>query len=171
MEPDDRLRFELSRSVAQLTGALGWFVFLLLILVFLAVLNSDADGNKLPTEQVLADVQPQSTVNLPAQGSVTLGGSTIQGNPANGFTLYKRNCKSCHSVDGTRGVGPSLKGVMTRWDSEQKIKAWIRNPAEYLRTGDEYTNGLLKEYNQPMSAFGHLKEEEVNDILVFLGMQ
>jgi mono/diheme cytochrome c family protein len=51
-----------------------------------------------------------------------------KGNVAAGQALFSRfGCSSCHSLDGTVVVGPSLKGVTTRlsWDD---IARQLREP-------------------------------------------
>lgn len=85
-----------------------------------------------------------------------------------GMALYKANCASCHALD-KKLIGPALNGVWDRWDSEEKLIAWIHNSAAVLATGDAYANKLFNEYNKiPMQSFPSLSKEQVEDILLYI---
>jgi mono/diheme cytochrome c family protein len=86
-----------------------------------------------------------------------------------GQKLFKANCAACHGVTSAKLVGPGLAGVNQRWPDREKLKSWIRNSAEYLKTGDSYANSLFEEYNRSlMPSFEHLKEEELEAILSYI---
>lgn len=70
-----------------------------------------------------------------------------------GAKLFKGNCASCHKPTDQKLVGPGLKGVKSRWTDEAKLISWVKNSAEFLKTGDAYANKLFADYgNSPMPA-------------------
>jgi mono/diheme cytochrome c family protein len=84
------------------------------------------------------------------------------------MALFKANCASCHGVD-KKLVGPALTGVWDRWESEEKLIAWVQNSSKFLATGDPYANKLFNEYNKSaMSAFPQLTPEQIKSILVYI---
>lgn len=85
-----------------------------------------------------------------------------------GMALFKANCASCHAID-KKLVGPALTGVWDRWESEDKLIAWIQNSTKFLATGDPYANKLFNEYNKSvMSAFPQLTPDQIKSILVYI---
>jgi mono/diheme cytochrome c family protein len=85
-----------------------------------------------------------------------------------GMALFKANCAACHAVD-RKMVGPALAGVWDRWDSENKLLAWIKNSQDFLATGDAYANKLYNEYNKSvMQAFPTLTDDQIRNILVYV---
>ena len=54
-----------------------------------------------------------------------------------GMALYKANCTACHAID-RKVVGPALAGVWDRWESEEKIVAWVQNSSKLIASGDAY---------------------------------
>lgn len=91
-----------------------------------------------------------------------------------GLEIIKLNaCTSCHSVDGSKLVGPSFKGlfgakrtVLTNSNeheviaNESYIKTSILNPNNDVVKG--FNKGLMKSYK------GVLKDEEITEITEFL---
>lgn len=92
----------------------------------------------------------------------------------NGYLLLRNTgCIACHSVDGTKLVGPSFKGiygkdrVVTEGTSQVTVKAdekYIRNsiynPDSQVVSG--YAKGLMKSYKEL------LKEEDIKTITEYL---
>ena len=65
--------------------------------------------------------------------------AVMAGDAANGKKLYKKHkCKTCHTIDGKKKVGPTLKGVLGRESAEKGMKgykldeagitAWLKAP-------------------------------------------
>lgn len=99
---------------------------------------------------------------------ITTAQSWAAGNPDNGKTLFKANCARCHYITDQKFVGPGLAGVKGRWSDEANLVKWIKNSAEFLKTGDKYANDLFAAYNgSAMPAFS-LKDEEIADILAYI---
>ena len=75
-------------------------------------------------------------------------------------------CMTCHTLDGTELVGPSLQGIASRAASETDLSAEdylrqsITDPAAYIVDG--YADVMNKEYGSKLS------EEDVNNVIAFL---
>ncbi len=93
---------------------------------------------------------------------------------AEGLQILRMNgCIACHSLDGSKLVGPSYKGI---WGHEVEVEAGGEKKtlivdADYIRKSiydpDEeivvgYSKGLMRSYE------GELSEEEVDKIIVYL---
>ncbi len=84
-----------------------------------------------------------------------------------GESLFKQNCKACHSVQ-SRVVGPALKNVYDRKDLPW-INAFVKNPAKVIKSGDEYAVKLFEEYNQiEMTGFASFTDEEIESIMAYV---
>ncbi len=84
-----------------------------------------------------------------------------------GESLFKQNCKACHSVQ-SRVVGPALKNVYDRKDLPW-IYAFVKNPTKVIKSGDEYAVKLFDEYNQiEMTGFPTFTDEEIGAILAYV---
>ena len=103
-------------------------------------------------------------------------GSELPGDPERGQALYETGgqaaipCASCHSLDGTRIVGPSFQGLLERagsrtpgLDAESYIRQSIREPSAYVVHG--YDDVMPKVYGEKLT------EEDINDLLAFLILQ
>lgn len=99
----------------------------------------------------------------------------ILGNPlkaqdaANGETLFKANCNSCHQM-GKAIAAPNLQGVKDRWANEELLYQWIKNPSSVLESGDSYANGLYGEWElkgglMPAQA---VTDAQIADILEYI---
>jgi cytochrome c oxidase subunit 2 len=99
--------------------------------------------------------------------------SVIQSEPDGYLLLRNTGCFACHSLDGTKLVGPSFKGIygkeriVTSDNKEQKVTAdekyilnSIYNPDLEVVTG--YPKGVMKSYT------GLLKEEDIKIITDYL---
>lgn len=85
-----------------------------------------------------------------------------------GEALFNGNCKSCHRVK-QKLVGPALAGVETRVPSIDWIKAWVRNPAKMIASGDAYANKIYEEYNKSqMTAFTSYTDDQIMSILAYV---
>lgn len=90
------------------------------------------------------------------------------GDAAAGETLFKNNCKQCHSAGENILVGPGLKGIDERRDFAW-IKAWVQNPDKVIKSGDKYANDLYNKFNKlQMTAFPAYGDKEIHDILAYV---
>lgn len=86
---------------------------------------------------------------------------------AEGESLFKANCASCHKVDKDF-TGPALHGWKDRVPKGDWIYKWIANPAAMIET-DTYAKGLAAKWKPTvMTAFGTLKKDEIDAILKYV---
>ncbi len=85
-----------------------------------------------------------------------------------GESLFNANCKTCHRIH-QKLVGPALADVYNRAPSIDWIKAFIKNSAGVIASGDDYAVKLYNEYNKTqMTAFSSLKDEEIMNVLAYI---
>ncbi len=85
-----------------------------------------------------------------------------------GEALFNGNCKACHRVK-QKLVGPALAGVEGRAPSIDWIKAWIRNPAKVIASGDAYAVKLYADFNKAqMTAFTSYTDDQIMSILAYV---
>ena len=83
---------------------------------------------------------------------------------ANGETLFKANCASCHKPN-EKYVGPALQGATGRWQSEELLYEFVRNSQDVI-TRNAYAKNLYEEYKQsPMLPYPNLKDKDIKEIL------
>lgn len=84
-----------------------------------------------------------------------------------GESLFKQNCKACHTVE-SRLVGPALKNIYDRRDLPW-INAFVKNPIKVIKSGDEYAVKLFEEYSQiEMTGFPTFSDEEIVSIMAYI---
>lgn len=95
-------------------------------------------------------------------------------NAANGEQLFKQTvigsqagCATCHSLDGSKLVGPSMKGLASRAgkevsgkSAEEYVKEAILNPNAHVVK--DYSPGIMQSYQKDLS------EQQLNDIVAYL---
>jgi cytochrome c oxidase subunit 2 len=86
-----------------------------------------------------------------------------------GEKLYNQNCKVCHSVDGSRLVGPSWKGI---WGATHEMESGekVLVDENYLKESILNPNAkIVKGYPPGMNSFqGQLSEEKINYIIEYI---
>ncbi len=87
-----------------------------------------------------------------------------------GKTLFTNQCATCHSKKMKEKLtGPALAGVQTRWESTEKLYAWIRNSQAVIASGDAYAVKLYNEYGKSqMTAFPNLTDADIDNILAYI---
>ena len=85
-----------------------------------------------------------------------------------GQTVFNLNgCNACHTIGEGKLIGPDLKGVASRRDTEW-LKSWITNSSELISSGDKDAVALFNEFNNsPMAAY-NLSQAEMNSLLDYL---
>lgn len=85
-----------------------------------------------------------------------------------GKELFNANCKSCHKIH-QKSVGPALADVYSRVPSIDWLKAWIKNSAAVVASGDAYGVKIYEEYaKSQMTAFTTLKDDQIMSILAYI---
>jgi cytochrome c2 len=107
-------------------------------------------------------------------GGETSGtGSGAAGNASNGEALFKQalvgqnpGCATCHSLDGTQLVGPTMQGIAGRAASrvegesaEEYLHKSLVEPNAYVVEG--YVEGVMQSYED-------LSEAQINDLVAYL---
>jgi len=91
---------------------------------------------------------------------------------AQGESIFRANCASCHYVSSKRMTGPGLKGAVQRWEenaSIEKLYEWIRNSQAVIRAGDvPYANKLYAEYNNSVMTAFALTDAEIAAVLEYI---
>ena len=83
---------------------------------------------------------------------------------ADGETLFKANCASCHKPLEAY-VGPALKGAREREPSKDWVYKWVPNTTVMVNT-DPYAMKLKSQFgNVVMTSFPDLKKEDIDAIL------
>ena len=92
-----------------------------------------------------------------------------------GKTLFNTNCAACHALD-RKMTGPALRNVQSRLEENEGLdidwlRAWIRNSAAVIKSGDAYANKIYNEYNKSaMTAFPQLSDQDIADILAYTAL-
>lgn len=86
-----------------------------------------------------------------------------------GHLLYKTRCATCHTLDGTRNIGPSWKGLWGRTEALEGGQE-VTVDANYVRQSIyEPSAQIVKGYPNQMNSFqGQLNEDEINAIMAFM---
>lgn len=83
----------------------------------------------------------------------------------------EKGCLGCHSLDGTRGVGPSFKGIMGRSEVvlTDGLERTITVDEAYLqRSMLDPSADLVKGFQPVMPVYKDLSAEEITELLEFL---
>ena len=89
-----------------------------------------------------------------------------------GATLFKQNgCTSCHAIDGSVLVGPSLKGLFFSGERELSDGSKVKVDENYVQQSIwNPQSQIVKGFeNQKMNSFkGTLSADQINDIIAYL---
>ena len=110
----------------------------------------------------LAALCSLSVVQLSAQVDYSADPAVV----GKGKTLFAQQCGACHAL-ASEGFGPPLGGVTSAL-GEERLVAWVRDPAKILASGDPRANALLRRYQATMPSFAHLAPADVVAILAFI---
>jgi cytochrome c551/c552 len=125
-------------------------------------------------KRLSASLQPKNllalffvfTISLSSLANIFEGG-----NAENGKALFKSNCASCHSIDGSIVAAPSLQGIDARWkEGDALLVKWIQNPTAAAAGGNAYLASILAQYK---GSFGVMtaqavSEAEIKDIMAYV---
>lgn len=91
--------------------------------------------------------------------------------PDGAILAKEKGCLACHSLDGSRGVGPTFKGLYRKQETvrqDGKLVTVIADDA-YLRESIRFPNAKIVEGFQPiMPTLADLKEEEIGALVEFI---
>ncbi len=101
--------------------------------------------------------KPADSISLISTDSVSI---------ANGRVKFIQNCSSCHSFT-VDGIGPHLGGL-TKDQSPEWIKEFIKDPKAKIDAGDKRAVELFNTFKTSMPPFAFLTDEDLNSILAFI---
>jgi cytochrome c oxidase subunit II len=85
-------------------------------------------------------------------------------------TLFQQKCSACHTIGGGKRVGPDLRGVLDRRNSDWLLR-WITHPDQVLAEKDPIAQKLLAESAQvPMPNLG-VTESEARGLLDYIRLE
>ncbi len=139
-------------------GAIFVGVFLLITLMDTAMRGSlglmEAGVIEVPALPSASTGHPPDTTTAD-----TLDGAAL-------FTAYL--CNTCHSLDGTPGVGPSLQGLGSRLTREEVIQS-LREPDAVIAEG--FTPGLMSATLTAIGFADKISDEEFETLVDYLMAQ
>jgi protein SCO1/2 len=92
-----------------------------------------------------------------------------------GAFLFQTRCRSCHSIDGSKGpgsegLGPDLLGVTARRDRVW-LERWIREPDKMIEERDPLALELYRQYRKLAMPNLRLDRAEVAELLEYMTQQ
>lgn len=113
---------------------------------------------------------PEAEFNAWLQQNGAQGGAGAQ-KPDGALLAKEKGCLACHSLDGSRGVGPTFKGLYLRKTSvlqDNRLMTIIADEA-YLRESIRNPKAKIVAGFQPiMPALSELNDEEVTALVLFI---
>jgi len=65
-------------------------------------------------------------------------------------------------------TGPGLQGATERWESEEKLIAWIKNSQSLIKAGDPYAVKIFNEWDQVVMPAQLLQDDEIKNIIHYV---
>ncbi|WP_217633403.1 c-type cytochrome [Lutibacter oricola] len=87
---------------------------------------------------------------------------------AEGKKVFKTNCAACHKLEG-KLIGPELYKIGDKRDAEW-LKLWIKDNNALVASGDKLAKEVQDSNPAAMTAFAHLSDEDVDNILKYLAV-
>lgn len=138
-----------------------------LLLAVLGCASGGSGASQKPTKTPRPAVVTPALEALPAGDSAA--GQALFSGAKSAVDGDELGCKACHSLDGSSGVGPSLKGVAARIpEGYASAKAYIYEsilePDKYVRQG--FMAGIM-----PHSFAKKLDGQSLADLIAFVSGQ
>ncbi|HQR06665.1 MAG TPA: cytochrome c oxidase subunit II [Gemmatales bacterium] len=91
----------------------------------------------------------------------------------------RKGCKGCHSIDGTKGTGPTFKGLWGMTTADHLVKNYSTGSTRPVVVDENYLKESINEPNaeirdgfpspSPMPSFkGQLSDKQINGVIEFL---
>lgn len=148
------------------------FIFVTLVAVlslFLAACGDDDDdddsdgGDGAVATATTAGSDEEA--ETPADGGDTGGDSDAA---AAGESIYEAQCASCHTTDGSDGIGPTWQGL---WESEVTLAdgSTVTADEEYITESIQDPNAKVVEgFSEGIMPQFDLSDEEIQQIIAFI---
>ncbi len=126
------------------------------VLVYIDAQSAGTIATPAPTPTQTTTLSP--TV---APTSVNIGATAEKGR-----AIFEQKCNSCHTIGGGGLVGPDLRGVTTRRDTEWLVD-FITTPDKLIAQGDPIAQPMVQQYGLPMPNMG-LSNYDAQAILAYI---
>jgi cytochrome c oxidase subunit II len=106
-------------------------------------------------------------------GCATSANAALPGDPENGRVIYETGgevgipCASCHSLDGTKIVGPTWQGLKERagtrvegMSGPEYLKQSIREPSAFVV--EDYADVMPHSFGETLT------DDEIDDVIAFI---
>jgi len=100
--------------------------------------------------------------------------SVASGIAAEGETLFKASCTTCHPSVVRKGIGPSLKGVHDKYAGDEEwLGSWIRNSPKLIFVDKDPKAVALWEANNKgaMNAFPTFTDQDISNLLAYIEVE
>lgn len=126
-------------------------------------------GNFIPRAKTSAS-SLSSTTEINKSAATQNKTSTSTNTKSNGETVFTtKGCTACHTIGKGKLVGPDLKGVTFRRETDW-LKNWLKDTAKMLQT-DSIAKKLLQENNNVQMPQTNLSDTEINDLISYFKTQ
>jgi len=117
----------------------------------------------------LFSVYSSTQAQAPAEDAASASGiSTDPAVIAEGASLFKGNCTSCHQVH-KKVIGPALANVWERVPSIEWVYSFVQNSTKVIASEDEYAVKIYNEYKKTqMTSFPSLDNSKIDAILAYI---
>lgn len=94
-------------------------------------------------------------------------GSGGEGDAAAGEAIWQAQCMSCHTIDGSEGLGPTWQGL---WMSEVTLEdgSTVTADEAYITESIQDPNAKVHEGFQPVMPEFDLSDDEIADVIAFI---
>lgn len=134
--------------------------------------SSTGDAQGTPTaaasDETPAGMETPAGEETPAaEGTSSTGGATTTGDADAGQAIYEAQCKSCHTIDGSQGVGPSWQGIWMH-DVTLDDGTTVTADADYITESIQDPTAKVAEGFQPIMPELGLSDDDINNVIAFI---
>lgn len=123
-----------------------------------------------PTEPAEDEAEPTEPTEDEADVTATPGDAgegAVEGDAAAGEEIWQAQCMSCHTIDGSEGLGPTWQGL---WMSEVPLEdgSTVTADETYITESIQDPNAKVHEGFQPIMPEFDLSDEEIANVIAFI---
>ena len=109
---------------------------------------------------------PETPAETPTEPEAAPPPSAVPADTLDGTAIYAAYlCNTCHSLDGTPGVGPTLQGVGSRLTRDEVVQS-LREPDAVIAEG--FTPGLMSATMTGIGFLDKISDEEFETLVDYL---
>ena len=83
-----------------------------------------------------------------------------------GQNLFNQKCRACHDLDHNI-IGTPLRNIHLK-HTDLWLYKWIKSSTKLIESGDSAAVNIFKKYYQIVDPDSDLKDEEINEIILYL---